>query len=212
VRAGAALSVAAKSHASLRAKGDGWIVSHVEKVGTAQVGIPLELTRVDRRRSPPRSSIATNPRRPGSSARMRAESYRRRAPRRDCSPKTRSASRIEHPGRSPSGRTKRRRRERDGEGDADQPGCDHGSQLNSSHSPGACSAESIVGSIVLSTSSAALVTARRQVMQPAVPRRERSIITVARRFAACGADSLWIMLDLHLSATHGIVPCRAFIA
>src|SRR5579862_138347 len=49
-------------------------------------------------------------------------------------------------------------------------------------------------------------------LQPAVHRTERSIIAVARRFAPCGTGSLLIMLDLHLTVSHVIVPCRAFTA
>src|SRR5207244_9759918 len=40
----------------------------------------------------------------------------------------------------------------------------------------ACSAGSIIGSIMLATSPAALVTASCQVMQPTVPRRVRNVI------------------------------------
>src|SRR5206468_11365820 len=98
----------------------------------------------------------------------------------------------------------RRHEERDGDDDAERPGCDHGSQPKSSHLSLACSA----GSIVLATSPAALVAAWCQVTQPTVPRRVSNSIAVTR---ACGSSSFWVMLDLHLSVTLGIVPCRVHL-
>src|SRR5437879_13794306 len=56
-------------------------------------------------------------------------------------------------------------------------------------------------------SPAALVTVWCHVMQPTVARRVRNIIAVTR---ACGSRSFLVMLDLHLSVTPSIVPCRAF--
>jgi len=66
-----------------------------------------------------------------------------------------------------------------------------------------------VGSIVLATWLAALVTAECQVMQPTVPRRLTNIIAVTMAF---GNGSFWVMLDAPSfgSVTLGIVPCRAF--